>query len=408
MHRHPMPRARVLLNCKAPVNAACLRPIVRWLRRDAQFTLFLTSRYRGTRLRPGRLLRALPPSHRIFHGIPAIPHFVASRMHFDLYLSPDMAMPGSRRCAQTVHLFHGVSFKGASISPQALAYSHLFLFGEYQRRRFVEKGITTADDPKLEMIGFPKVDCLVDGSLTPKGVRKQMEIEEDRRVVLYAPTWRGTSLESDGEAIIEALAAMDIHLILKLHDHSLDPGLSRGRWQRRLEAWRERDSITVWDDPDIGPAMMAADLLVSDISSVANEFTLLDRPIVFFETADLAASYSAKQIDHAMLERRPGRVVDSPAALPEAVTHALENPGEFHGQRRALARDLFHRPGSAQQRAVKRIHEMMGIEPFLPTQWAIDAAERDSEAREQAQSEEDLTVAPFSERGRYPGQSPMA
>ncbi|NUP90857.1 MAG: hypothetical protein HUU25_13745, partial [Candidatus Sumerlaeia bacterium] len=85
----------------------------------------------------------------------------------------------------------------------------------------------------------------------------------------------------------------------------------------------------------------------------------------------------------------------------------LAHPQEFSAERRALARDLFHLPGTATIRAVKRIYELLDIEPFLPTQWAIDAGMRQAEEAAAKAAGEPLVVAPFEARGRYPGQAPM-
>ncbi len=381
-----MDRQRILLNAKTPMGAVCLLPLVSWLRRDHQLEMRFTSRWRGTRWRPGRLLQTLPRSHRAYQGIRPIPAPLASATRFDLYLSPDMTLTGTRRTRTKIHLFHGVSFKGASISPKALVHDLLFLFGEYQRRRFVEKGIVEEGDPRLVVIGWPKLDCLVDGSLSAEEVRGAMGLAAARPTVLYAPTWRGTSLDTAGEAIVDAIADMDVNLLIKLHDHSLDRGLTRRRWDRTLAAWRERPNVFIHTDPDICPALMAADLLVSDFSSAANEFTLLDRPIVHFDTPDLKARYSQKQIDHAMLERRPGPVTDRADALPELITHALAHPEEFSAERQALAADLFHCPGTAAHRAVAKIYEVLGCESPLPTQWAFEMARGESPAIRQPES----------------------
>jgi hypothetical protein len=391
-----MAARRILLNAKVPMNAVCLRPLISWLRRDHNVSLWLTSHWRGQYRDPRRLIRALP-NNLAFEGVHAVPSPLASLLNFDLYLSPDMALAGTRHARVKIHLFHGVSFKGASISPKALMYDHLFLFGEYQRRRFVEKGIVKAGDPRLHLIGFPKLDCLVDGSLDRKLVRAALKAPEDRPVILYAPTWRGTSLDIAGEEIVRTIASMDVHLLVKLHDHSLNRRLARRSWRGALERWRQMPNVTVVEDPDICPAMMAADLLVSDFSSVANEFTLLDRPIVFFETPDLTERYSDKQIDHAMLARRPGPAVDRATALPEAITHALAHPEEHSEERRVLAADLFHHPGTAAIRAVAKIYELAGVEVPMVTGFAINAAVRATQRQEK-----------LIDRGRYPGQGPMA
>lgn len=356
---------RILLNAKVPMNVACLRPLVRRLVRDPQLSLTLTSRYRGTRWWPSRLKRVLPSSHSVFEEIPTLPSPLANMRKFDLFLSPDMVPTGAKRTEKRIHLFHGVSFKGASITPKAKEYSHLYLFGEYQRRRFVEKGIFEEGDPRLCLIGWPKLDCLVDGTLDQDQLRHDQGLRPDLPTVLYAPTWRGTSLDAEGEEIVRAISAMDVNLLIKLHDHSLDPGLAKREWLQVLNAWRDLPNVSVYSDPDICPAMMMADVLVSDFSSVSNEFTLLDRPIVFFDTEDLAACYSAKQIDHAMLERRPGRIVTSAAALPEVIGHALAHPEEHSEARRSLAADLFHQPGHATDNAIRSIYEVLGVD--MPT-----------------------------------------
>lgn len=380
------------------MNAVCLRPLVSWLRRDHRLSLWLTSAWRGEHRNPATLLRRLSgPCSLPFVGVTPVPSPVANLLHFDLYLSPDMAPVGARRARCKVHLFHGVSFKGASISPKALVHDRLFLFGEYQRRRFVEKGIVAEGDPRLVVTGWPKLDCLVDGSLDPKLIRAQWRVDDGRPVVLYAPTWRGTSLDTAGEAIVAAIAQMDVNLLVKLHDHSLNRRLARRRWAPVLERWRRLPNVRIFDDPDACPALAAADLLVSDFSSIANEFTLLDRPIVFFETEDLRAHYSDKQIDHAMLARRPGVTVDRAEALPEAIRHALAHPQEHSEARRALAADLFFRPGTATLRAVAKIYELLGLEPPLATEFAIRAVLRAAEPQEKLLA-----------RGRYPGQGAMA
>jgi CDP-glycerol glycerophosphotransferase (TagB/SpsB family) len=140
--------------------------------------------------------------------------------------------------------------------------------------------------------------------------------------------------------------------------------------------------------------------LITDHSSVGNEYTLLDQPIVFYETDDLRKHYSDKQIDHVMIERRPGVSVDRVEALKEAVQHALDNPAELSEQRKALATYLFHLPGTATLRAIEQIHALLDVEPFLPTKWAIDAAHREADALREMT--EKVDIRPFAERPRTP------
>ena len=71
-------------------------------------------------------------------------------------------------------------------------------------------------------------------------------------------------------------------------------------------------------EPDVVRTMSIADLLISDASSVANEFALLDRPIVFLDVPELIELTLRKgaRLDLETWGRKGGVVVpDVPAAL---------------------------------------------------------------------------------------------
>jgi hypothetical protein len=57
-----------------------------------------------------------------------------------------------------------------------------------------------------------------------------------------------------------------------------------------------------------------------------------------------------------------------------AVERSLANPADKSVTRRAVAEDLFHRPGTATLRAVKELYELMELsQPELLTQTQIDS-----------------------------------
>src|SRR5690606_27517196 len=139
------------------------------------------------------------------------------------------------------------------------------------------------------------------------------------------------------------------NVLVKLHDNSLDPRKASRDWRKAITAV-DCPRLRLVTAPDVVPFMAAADLLVSDASSVANEFTLLDRPILFMDVEDLAGRLKPKA-DLETWGRKAGWVVPGPEAVAGAVEHALAHADEHREVRRALAQDLFHDPGRATERA---------------------------------------------------------
>src|SRR5436309_291996 len=149
-----------------------------------------------------------------------------------------------------------------------------------------------------------------------------------------------------GEEVLRRLrdwGAVDV--LVKLHDHpkkAID-------WPARL-APLEGEHLRLARTPDVVECLFAADLLISDASSVVNEYALLDRPIVFLDVPELLAAARDREgsaLDLDTWGRRGGEVVADPADVVGAVARGLEHPERRSDVRRAIAADLFFNPGSA-------------------------------------------------------------
>lgn len=130
-------------------------------------------------------------------------------------------------------------------------------------------------------IGIPRTDGLV--RYEPASVerlRSRLGIPVGRRVILYAPTFRGdprrsarSPVELDLRVLRDALGA-DHVLLLRLHPHV--------RPAERLDADLEGFVFDVSRHPEVNELLLLSDALVTDYSSVLFEFALLERPIVLF------------------------------------------------------------------------------------------------------------------------------
>jgi CDP-glycerol glycerophosphotransferase len=231
-------------------------------------------------------------------------------------------------------------------------------------RRYLDAGILKPGAAVL--VGYPKLDALVNGRIDAAAVHARLGLEMHRRTALYAPTWSpASSLNIAGETIIHSLADAGFNVIVKPHDLSFDPDpkYSGGiDWRARLRSIERAGRIVVAQDADSSPLMAASDVLVTDHSSIGFEFCLLDRPIVVVDAPDLArvARINPERIE---LLRSAAVVVADPSRTGTAAAGELECPERRRSQRDAICRLLFHEPGTATPRAVAAAYDLLDLSP---------------------------------------------
>lgn len=179
------------------------------------------------------------------------------------------------------------------------------------RRALEQHGVLGEDDPHAVPIGFMKTDRLLDGSLDREAILRAEGLWGDRPVVLYAPTGAPyNSLETWGMVFLERLRVLDVvDILVKPHDHPKNVV----DWRAGLSVL-EGEHLRIVRSTDVVESMFVSDLLVSDASSVSNEFALLDRPMVFLDVPALIAASAGKDsaLDLETWGRRAGVVARIP------------------------------------------------------------------------------------------------
>ncbi|MCH8332770.1 CDP-glycerol glycerophosphotransferase family protein [Candidatus Sumerlaeota bacterium] len=343
----------VLFFARDPHNVVVYERVLRRLLDDSRIRLFLSSKNRFAH-----------PPNALFDGFALdgalkIGHRIAALRKFDLYISPDIHLL-ARRSRVKVHTFHGISIKGKAYSPKVLPYDRLFLIGPYQRRRFAKLGVLDADDRRFVDIGMPKTDAFFDGSLDRAKFLQSHGLDPGNPTILYAPTWRPeSSLHGVGEELIRSMRGGPYNFLVKLHDLSYqqEGGVD---WRSKLAELRAPNVVDL-KDHDVSPALFAADLLISDASSVANEFTLLDRPIVFIDVPDLYRKYEAT-IDREDWGQKAGAVAKGVPEIHRCVESALARPEQRREIRKKIATEGFYNPGGATEAALEAIYRLVELD----------------------------------------------
>ncbi|WP_149548532.1 bifunctional glycosyltransferase/CDP-glycerol:glycerophosphate glycerophosphotransferase [Streptomyces marokkonensis] len=142
-------------------------------------------------------------------------------------------------------------------------------------------------DGEILEAGYPRNDYLYspDRDKIAEKVRETLGIPSGKKVVLYAPTWRDDQSHSAGQYLFDLRIDLedarrrlgeDHVLLIRRHSNVVDavPGAGNG---------------FVWDAseyPDIADLYLAADMMITDYSSVMFDYAHLKRPMLFF-TYDL-------------------------------------------------------------------------------------------------------------------------
>jgi CDP-glycerol glycerophosphotransferase (TagB/SpsB family) len=201
-------------------------------------------------------------------------------------------------------------------------------------------------------VGYPRNDVLANATVEDvRRARAELGIAPGQTAILYAPTHREYHAQYtpvlDLARFAEALGPD--HVVLARAHYFYDPG----RLLRELhEAGRVRD---VAAHPSVEELCLAADMLVTDYSSLMFDYGVLDRPIVI-HAADWEVYNAMRGTYFDLPSEPPGVVVRTEGDLAEAITSGAA-AGDEAAQARAEFRARFCSldDGRASERVVRRL-----------------------------------------------------
>ena len=195
--------------------------------------------------------------------------------------------------------------------------------------------------------GSPRLDTSLTMSAQERtALRGRLGLAEDdeRRLVLFAPTWRGgvSKRELDREALVADLTAMasrdDVLVVYRAH-----------RLSEKLLAGVDLPVSVVPKDIDTNELLAAVDVLVTDYSSILFDFLPQKRPIVLY-MHDIE-EYRAERGLYLDPAEVPGLACYDRGELASAIGRALA--GEGVAPQEALARYCPYEDGRASARLAR-------------------------------------------------------
>jgi hypothetical protein len=303
-----------------------------------------------------------------------------------IFLSAHIHAQGPEKAVR-IHMFHNqpvkyVAFPAGLFKQYGIHFVLGILSRESTENMITQHGLQDRNI-RLFDVGYPKLDELVQGRFSKKEVLRSLGLNPDLPTALYAPSWdEGLSLRTEGERIIETLLNIPgLNVLVKLHPCSLTSPEHPNfifytggiQWEKVIKRFDGHPRFRFLTDAVINPLLAASDLMVTDVSSVALEYLVLDRPIIYFDSPAFFektisavysefgyAGYKGDPRKDPMLNagRHTGIVIGGAVELPEAVQRCLANPQELSTRRQDLISQLLYNPGSAARAAAETIERL--------------------------------------------------
>ncbi|MFA5676232.1 MAG: CDP-glycerol glycerophosphotransferase family protein [Christensenellales bacterium] len=220
-----------------------------------------------------------------------------------------------------------------------------------EKVRHIYGGALNIPVKKVFALGSPRADALFCSEKTKslrKAVFEKYNIPADRKILLYAPTFRGGGIDD------VAMPQVDVS---KLAEEIKEEYILAVRLHPLIRNFNCPENVINLTNEDLISALCATDVLVTDYSTIMFEFALLNRPMVFH----------APDIDCYKKER--GFYMDYEAFVPGRVTKSLK---ELTEEIKNIAPDMkrinsvkngyfdYH-DGLSTKRAVEFIEHLSGL-----------------------------------------------
>ena len=208
--------------------------------------------------------------------------------------------------------------------------------------------------------GYPRNDELVNATEHDvASAREELGIAPDKVAVLYAPTHRDHDkhfiLRADLKQLTEDLGPDFVVLVRAHYFYKWLPELARLEREGRL--------LNVSQAPSVERLMLAADVLVTDYSSIMFDYANLDRPIVVF-ASDWETYREVRGVYFDVFSKPPGPIATTQKALTTVLTSRSYDSAESAASRKAFREEFCEfDDGQAAERVVRAL--MLG-QPLLP------------------------------------------
>jgi len=157
--------------------------------------------------------------------------------------------------------------------------------GPYRVEKLKEYGLDKVE--LVRDVGLPKLDPFFNGAYNRETIVKRHNLDPQKPIVLYAPTYKPTSIFE----VVKTIGNLTnrYNVVVKLHPYSWSGKYAPHKQHKVFEQLTHSNPAVALVSPkihDIMPYLFAADTMISEGSSVINEFLALGRCGIIFDLDD--------------------------------------------------------------------------------------------------------------------------
>lgn len=198
-----------------------------------------------------------------------------------------------------------------------------------------------SDISKVKALGVPRTDIFFNSDFVSEQKDKLLEKHPElksKKLVLWAPTYRGNDLKSSHNeiaidfSVLKSIIGDDYAVLVKLHPH-IGKRFSLKDLPDELKSF----VYDITSELGITSALCFSDIVVSDYSSLIFEYSLFERPMIFY-AYDLEEYDSDRSFYYPYESFVPGEIAKNTEELAKAIMNAEKN---FDREKIAAFREKF-------------------------------------------------------------------
>ena len=207
--------------------------------------------------------------------------------------------------------------------------------------------------------GYPRNDILTNKNNLEEmnKIKEELGIPKDKKVLLYAPTWRDN--EYHRQSIYKFVTAMDFDLLKEKLSEDYVIIVKYHYLVVEDIDWSDYEGFvyTFKAETDIANLYLVSDMLITDYSSVMFDYSILNRPMFFFMYDLESYRDELRGFYFDVLKEIPGPISKT---TEELISDIEEYDPSMYEEKYRAFRDKYNKmdDGKASQRVIDRILEL--------------------------------------------------
>ena len=267
-----------------------------------------------------------------------------------------------KRGSKWIDLWHAVEAKDIGREKSLADYDVGFVTSEFYKQYYSKKKAEISD--KLKITGDSRTDSLIKKNWNKKELIEKIGIPLSQKNILYAPTWGHRkrkvflpwqNIEKNIEDFDEFCEKNNCSFLIRMHPNwyvrnpdekkKLEDGIKRSKHIFDLSPQKYMD---------VQHILYITNVLITDWSSIANDFILLNRPIIFIDAKLPVKELILKP------EERAGYIVRNKQEFFEKLKESIDYPKKFEEKRKILMKKLHkYLDGNSSKRCAEAIIKLL-------------------------------------------------